>query len=35
MSVIDVSLACGFSSASHFARCYRAHFSETPHRMRA
>ncbi len=30
----DVALASGFSSASHFARCYRSHFGETPRRMR-
>lgn len=35
MSVINVSLACGFTSASHFTRCYRAHYDETPHRMRS
>lgn len=35
MSVIDVALASGFSSASHFARCYRAHFGETPRRLRS
>lgn len=34
MSVIDVALASGFSSASHFARCYRSHFGETPRRLR-
>lgn len=34
MSVIDVALASGFSSASHFARCYRSHFGEAPRRMR-
>lgn len=34
MTVIDVGLACGFSSASYFARRYRAHFGEKPNRMR-
>jgi transcriptional regulator GlxA family with amidase domain len=30
MSVLDVALACGFVSASHFSKCYREHFSRTP-----
>lgn len=34
MSIIDVGLACGFGSASHFTRCYRAHFGDAPRRMR-
>lgn len=35
MSIIDVALASGFSSASHFARCYRSHYGEPPRRLRA
>ena len=34
MSVINVALACGFASPSHFSKCYRAHFSTTPYRER-
>ncbi len=30
MSVIDVALACGFVSASHFSKCYRDFFGRTP-----
>ena len=30
MSVIDVALACGFVSASHFSKCYRERFIKTP-----
>lgn len=35
MSVINVALACGFTSPSHFSKCYRAHFRRTPYRERA
>jgi AraC family carnitine catabolism transcriptional activator len=34
MSVLEVALACGFESASHFSRCYRARFATTPRRDR-
>lgn len=34
MSVIDVALACGFVSASHFSKCYRDYFGHTPRRER-
>jgi len=34
MTVINVALACGFSSPSHFSKCYRSHFSNTPYRER-
>ncbi|MEM9010733.1 MAG: GlxA family transcriptional regulator [Pseudomonadota bacterium] len=34
MSVINVALACGFTSPSHFSKCYRAHFQTTPYRER-
>ncbi len=30
MSVLDVALACGFVSASHFSKCYREHFTRRP-----
>lgn len=35
MSVIEVALACGFTSAAHFSKCYRASFGTTPYRQRA
>jgi AraC family transcriptional regulator, glycine betaine-responsive activator len=31
MSVINVALACGFASPSHFSKCYRAHYDTTPY----
>ena len=34
MSVIEVALACGFTSPSHFSKCYRAHYGSTPYRER-
>ncbi len=34
MSVIDVALACGFVSASHFSKCYRDFFGHTPRKER-
>ncbi len=34
MSVINVALACGFSSPSHFSKCYRSHYETTPYRER-
>ncbi|WP_368183596.1 GlxA family transcriptional regulator [Aestuariibius sp. HNIBRBA575] len=34
MSVINVALACGFSSPSHFSKCYRSHYNTTPYRER-
>ena len=34
MSVINVALACGFTSPSHFSKCYRAHYGTTPYRER-
>jgi len=34
MSVINVALACGFSSPSHFSKCYRSHYGTTPYRER-
>ncbi|MGB0843162.1 MAG: GlxA family transcriptional regulator [Alphaproteobacteria bacterium] len=35
MSIIDVALACGFVSASHFSKCYRDYFGKTPRNERA
>ncbi|WP_340110160.1 GlxA family transcriptional regulator [Pikeienuella sp. HZG-20] len=34
MSVINVALACGFTSPSHFSKCYRNYFDRTPYRER-
>lgn len=34
MNVMDVALACGFTSPSHFSKCYRAHYGATPYRER-
>ncbi|MGR3484659.1 MAG: GlxA family transcriptional regulator [Paracoccaceae bacterium] len=34
LSVINVALACGFSSPSHFSKCYRAQYQTTPYRER-
>jgi transcriptional regulator GlxA family with amidase domain len=34
MSVINVALACGFASPSHFSKCYRCHYDTTPYRER-
>jgi len=35
MSVLDIALACGFVSASHFSKCYRECFNCTPRQDRA
>jgi transcriptional regulator GlxA family with amidase domain len=34
MSIIEIALACGFTSPSHFSKCYRAHYGTTPYRER-
>ena len=34
LPVIDVALACGFASPSHFSKSYRAYFGKTPYRER-
>ena len=34
MSVITVALATGFTSPSHFSKCYRAYYETTPYRER-
>ncbi len=34
MSIIDVALACGVVSASHFSKCYRDFFGRTPRKER-
>ena len=35
LSILDVALACGFVSASHFSKCYRDFFGRTPRRERS
>lgn len=35
LSVLETGLACGFASASHFSRAYRARFSHSPRAERA
>ncbi|MGL3210603.1 helix-turn-helix domain-containing protein [Bradyrhizobium sp. BR 1433] len=30
LSVLEIALACGFKSASHFSRTYRARFGQAP-----
>ncbi|NQV45988.1 MAG: GlxA family transcriptional regulator [Rhodospirillales bacterium] len=35
MSILDVSVACGFVSASHFSKCYREMFDHPPRQERA
>lgn len=34
LSVIEVAMACGFASPSHFSKCYRALYATTPYRER-
>ena len=34
MSIINVALACGFASPSHFSKCYRLFHGTTPYRTR-
>ncbi len=34
LSILEVAAACGFVSASHFARCYREAFGKTPREER-
>jgi len=35
MPIIEVALACGFVSASHFSKCHREHFGQTPSEERS
>lgn len=35
LPVVEVGVACGFASASHFARCYRQRYDRTPRQERA
>lgn len=34
MEVMEIALACGFTSAGHFSKCYRAAYGHTPLRQR-
>lgn len=34
MTVVDVAMACGFVAASHFAKCYRQFYGQTPRQAR-
>ena len=34
LSVLEVAVACGFASASHFAKCYRSLFGRPPRQER-
>jgi transcriptional regulator GlxA family with amidase domain len=34
LAVLDVALACGFVSASHFSKCYAEFFDKTPREER-
>jgi transcriptional regulator GlxA family with amidase domain len=34
LRVIDVAVACGFTSSSHFSKLYRSHFGVSPHAER-
>ena len=33
--ILDVAVACGFASASHFSRCYRTEYGHRPRDERA
>ncbi len=35
MSVLEIALACGFVSASHFSKCYREFFDKSPREERS
>ena len=34
LSVMQVAVACGFNSATHFSRCFRERFGQTPRQVR-
>ena len=34
MTVLDIAVACGFGSPSHFSKCYRLRYGTTPYRDR-
>ena len=35
LPVVEVAVACGFVSASHFSKCYREHYARSPQQERA
>jgi transcriptional regulator GlxA family with amidase domain len=35
MPVVEVAVACGFVSASHFSKCYRELYNRSPQQERA
>jgi transcriptional regulator GlxA family with amidase domain len=35
MPVVEVAVACGFVSASHFSKCYRELYDRSPQQERA
>ena len=35
MPVVEVAIACGFVSASHFSKCYREVYNKSPQQERA
>ena len=35
MPVVEVAVACGFVSASHFSKCYRELYQRSPQQERA
>ncbi|QOF75081.1 GlxA family transcriptional regulator (plasmid) [Aminobacter sp. SR38] len=34
MSVLEVAITCGFTSSSHFSKCFRDHFTQAPSSLR-
>ncbi|SNR47164.1 GlxA family transcriptional regulator [Paracoccus sediminis] len=34
LPLIEIAVACGFSSSSHFSKCYRERYGSSPHRER-
>ena len=34
LPLIEIAVACGFSSSSHFSKCYRERYGTSPHRER-
>ncbi|MEO0921124.1 MAG: AraC family transcriptional regulator, partial [Pseudomonadota bacterium] len=35
LPVVEVAIACGFISASHFSKCYRELYQKSPQQERA
>ena len=34
LPLIEIAVACGFASSSHFSKCYRERYGTSPHRER-